>query len=272
MFYAVNGLGVGVCLCVLSGRLGRFGLRHDGLYFGGIYFRLGRFAGREVHGVYGSGGAYGFALAAQAAFLIVDVGNVVGHGNGVERTFFGTLATADAGSRAGLAGDGSFVFVDAAYIHAARFRPFVAQLDDAFGTGFHTGTASGTQCFVDFGQTCLGIDAYGSESAGVFTIAIAQAAIGAARFTAVQRSFDGAGFGAVVVAGLFAVGTSAVAAYDSNFGSYLSGLFPQYGGDFGHDGSSTYGAQHTVERVGFHTRGGETSTAGVSAASAVGSG
>ncbi len=247
MVYAVNGLGESVCLCILRGRLRRFGFRHDGLYFGGINFGLGRFAGREVHGMYGSGGAYGFAFTAQTAFLIVDVGNVVDNGDSVKWALFGTFATTDAGCRAGFAGDGTLVFVDATYIHTTRFRPFIAQFDDTFGAGFYAGSASRTQIFINLGKTCLGIDVYGTECAGVFAIAISQATIGTAGLTTVQRSLDGTGLGSVVVTGLFAVGASAVAAYDSNFGSYLSGLFPQYGGDFGHDGSSTYGAQHAVE-------------------------
>lgn len=133
----------------------------------------------------GAGRAYGFAFAAQLAFLEVDVSQIVFYRNGLERTLFGTFSATDAGCRASLAGYGAFVFIDAAYEHTARFRTFVPQLDNHFRAGFYAGAATGAQLFIDFGQARFGIDMNGSELARSFAIAVSKTAERAARFAAV---------------------------------------------------------------------------------------
>lgn len=219
----------------------------------------------------GAGRTYGFAFAAQLAFLEVDVSQIVFHRNSLERTLFGAFSATDAGSRASLAGYGAFVFIDAAYEHTARFRTFVPQLDNHFRAGFYASTATGTQLFIDFGQTRFGIDVNGSELAGSFAIAVSETTERTACFSAVQSRFDSAVRGTVVGVYFLAVGASAVAAYHGNFRRRFGNLHAEYAGNFSHDRRTAYGAEHAFERGGFHARSSEAAAARIAATAAVGS-
>jgi hypothetical protein len=167
--------------------------------------------------VNGSGGADIDTFPAQAAFVVVDVSNVVDYRNGFERTLFGTFATSDTSCRTSLAGYAAFVFIDTADEYPARFRSFLAKFDDVAGTGFHTRAARYAFFFVHFGQTGFGIDFDCVELASVHAIAFAQTSVTAIGFTDVQRMTDRTAMRSVIHAGAGAVRTRSVAPYYGYF-------------------------------------------------------
>ena len=74
----------------------------------------------------GSGGTFGYALTAGLAEVEVDVGKVVLHRDGTEGAGLGTLATANTGSAAGLAGGAALLLVAAGHINTAVFQALLA--------------------------------------------------------------------------------------------------------------------------------------------------
>ena len=66
------------------------------------------------------------ALAAETALGMVDVGEVVGDGDGLELTFLEAERAADAGIATGLLGCSALVLIDAADEDTAALRPFFA--------------------------------------------------------------------------------------------------------------------------------------------------
>ena len=66
------------------------------------------------------------AFAAETALGVVDVGEVVGYGDGLELTFLEAERAADTGITAGLLGCSALVLVDAADEDTAALRPFFA--------------------------------------------------------------------------------------------------------------------------------------------------
>ena len=66
------------------------------------------------------------ALAAETALGVVDVGEVVGDGDGLELTFLEAERAADAGITAGLLRYTALVFVDAADEDTAALRSLFA--------------------------------------------------------------------------------------------------------------------------------------------------
>ena len=71
-------------------------------------------------------GADGDALATETALSVVDVGEVVGDGDGLELTFLEAERAADAGIAAGLLGCTALVLIDAADEDAAALRSLLA--------------------------------------------------------------------------------------------------------------------------------------------------
>ena len=61
----------------------------------------------------GTGRTFDHAFAAQAAFLEVDIGKIVLYLDGTERAGLFALAAADTGHLARLAGNGTFLHIDA---------------------------------------------------------------------------------------------------------------------------------------------------------------
>ena len=70
--------------------------------------------------------ADGDALTTEAALGVVDVGEVVGDGDGLELTLLEAERAADAGITAGLLGCTALVFVDAADEDTAALRSLFA--------------------------------------------------------------------------------------------------------------------------------------------------
>ena len=71
-------------------------------------------------------GADGDALATETALSVVDVGEVVGDGDGLELTFLEAERTADTGITAGLLCCSALVLIDAADEDTAALRPLLA--------------------------------------------------------------------------------------------------------------------------------------------------
>ena len=71
-------------------------------------------------------GADGDALATETALGVVDVGEVVGNGDGLELTFLEAERATDTGITACLLGRSALVFIDAADEDTAALRPLFA--------------------------------------------------------------------------------------------------------------------------------------------------
>ena len=71
-------------------------------------------------------GADGDALATETALSVVDVGEVVGDGDGLELTFLEAERATDTGITAGLLGCTALVLVDAADEDTAALRSLLA--------------------------------------------------------------------------------------------------------------------------------------------------
>ena len=71
-------------------------------------------------------GADGDALATETALSVVDVGEVVGDGDGLELTFLEAERATDTGITAGLLGCTALVLVDAADEDTAALRSLFA--------------------------------------------------------------------------------------------------------------------------------------------------
>lgn len=151
---------------------------------------LYRLSWRHVYFVDSPCGTHGDAFAAQAAFIEVNVGDVVGDCDSLERTFFGAFAAAYARGIASFARHTAFVFVDAAYEYAAIFGAFLAKFNNATWARLDTSAACYTFCVVYYGQTGFGLHVNGIEFAGRHAIAATQTAVATVGLTSVEVMHD----------------------------------------------------------------------------------
>lgn len=256
--------------CAVSGRSLGLGCGFDG--------RRG-----EVGVVDSVGGTLKNAFAAGNALLIVDVGQVVGDGDGLHGTHLGAFATADTGVGTTLHGDGALLLVDAGDEDAAIHAAFVAQLNDAAWTRFGTGATGGALFLVDH-RDAIGAHMYGVKLACSHTVATAETPEGTSALAGVDSIFECAGAQAIIV------GTTIVADDDR---SGVSGNNPAVGGIAAHhshlgfalfhgtaeqlsylggDSIAAWGTAKTFEVALSDAGFGESAAAGLSAAAAVGSG
>ena len=159
----------------------------------------GCFLFREIHGVDGAGGALGHALAAGLALGEVDVGEVVGDGDGLEGAGFGALAAADTGGFAVFAGHGALLLVIAGHEHAAVVLALVADFEHAARACSGASLAAHAEVFVHLGQMGFRVDVDGIELAGIHAVAAAQACERAGALARIQRVGEGARDGGVVI-------------------------------------------------------------------------
>ena len=92
--------------------------------------------------------AYYNAFSAQAAFVEVDIGDIVLYGNGSERTFLLAFAASYAGSLTGLACHCAFFHIDARDKHTASLRAFIPEFYDFLRAGLYARTACSTFLFI----------------------------------------------------------------------------------------------------------------------------
>ena len=85
--------------------------------------------------------ADGDALTAEAALGVVDVGEVVGYGDGLELTLLEAERAADTGIAAGLLSYPTLVLVDAADEDATALGTLLTQLDDVLRTSLDAGVS-----------------------------------------------------------------------------------------------------------------------------------
>ena len=85
--------------------------------------------------------ADGDALTTEATLGVVDVGEVVGYGDGLELTLLEAERAADTGIAAGLLSDPTLVLVDAADEDATALGTLLTQLDDVLWTSLDAGAA-----------------------------------------------------------------------------------------------------------------------------------
>lgn len=131
---------------------------------------------REVDGLDGTRRTLGHTFAARLAFVEIDIGHVVLDMDGLKRTCFLTLATADACIVASLACLCTLFLVDATHIDPAVLATFVAQFNHTARTGFGAGAASSALLLVHGGCMGLGVYRDGSKLASLHTTAQSQAA------------------------------------------------------------------------------------------------
>ena len=139
-------------------------------------FCLGFFSCREVEFPDSLCGAYRYAFAAESAFVVVDVCQVVIDGNGLEWADLLAFAASYTSHVARFFGHTAFVFVDAAHKYSARFGTLLAQFDDVLGASFYASAASGASIFHHFGQQRIGVHVYGVESARIYAVAQSETA------------------------------------------------------------------------------------------------
>lgn len=220
----------------------------------------------------GSCRALGHALAAELAFVEIDVGQIVLDGDSTEGAGLLALTAAYTCGGACLAGYSALILVHAGDIDPTVLRTFVPQFDDAFGTCLDTGTACRALVLVHLGNEGLGIDLDSSELAGFLTVPAAQTAVPAGSVTTVEGAHDTAGGGTVVLAGAYSVGTGAVAPYHSYHWSLFLHGDSEMSGHLLHDGIASHRAELAVKGPGLDACLGESPAAGETAAAAVGSG
>ena len=85
--------------------------------------------------------ADGDALTAEAALGVVDVGEVVGYGDGLELTLLEAERAADTGIATGLLSDPTLILVDATDEDATALGTLLTQLDDVLRAGLDAGAA-----------------------------------------------------------------------------------------------------------------------------------
>ena len=116
------------------------------------------------------GRTHGGAFPAKLAFFVIDISQVVFHGDGIKGANFHTFATSDAGHFTRFFGDGTFVLVNTADKNTASFRALLAQFDDVFGTGIYTGAASNTIVFYDDWQAGFFVHVHRIEITSFYAI------------------------------------------------------------------------------------------------------
>lgn len=214
--------------------------------------------------------AHGALLHAQLAALtliLVDVGHIVLHGDGIEMTHLGTLHAADTTGGAGLAGLGALVLVLAG--HHRLTLVLGDHADDVVGAGSSAGAAAGALLTIHLGDAVHDVD--GIEGAGPGTIAVAQAAVLAHTVAAVQALDGLAALDALKLVLLGGLVAGAGAGHDSLHGH---GSLSSHTHDL-RDGSHGGGAAGStlVDRVTvFHDALGIVGTARAAAGAAVGAG
>ena len=127
----------------------------------------------------GVGGTLINAFLAEFALLEVDVGEVVGYGDGLVGTSLGTLAATDTCYLTFLHGHCAFLLVGASHVDTHAARALVAELYDGAGTSLHAGCTAHTLVLDDFGQAGLEIHFHCAVGAGLHAVAASETAVGA---------------------------------------------------------------------------------------------
>ena len=116
------------------------------------------------------GRTYHHALTAEPAFGVVDVGEVVGNGNGLELTLLEAERTADTGISTGLLRHTSLVLIDTTDKYPPSLRASTSQFYDELGASLDASTAGDTLVFNDYGKPRFAIHIHSVKFARMYTV------------------------------------------------------------------------------------------------------
>ena len=191
--------------------------------------------------------ADGDALTAETALGVVDVGEVVGYGDGLELTLLEAERAADTGIATGLLSDPTLILIDAADEDAAALGTLLTQLDDVLRAGLDAGTTGYALVLEDDRQARLGVHVHSIEVAGVDAVRQAQTAPATVGVALVERGSDGTAAGAVIDIGTWARIAGTITAHDSDQRILLLGGDTEDAADLLHDGCTSDGAEEPFE-------------------------
>ena len=183
-------------------------------------------------------GALFGAGAAIGALFGIDGGEEIGDGDGAGGANLGAHHAADAAGGADLADCGALIVAGAADSDMIFDRDHA---DEQVRAGLGAGAAAGTQAFIHMGNAIH--DGERAEFADLDAIAIAQAAVAAGFFAAVQGSAGRTGGGAVVILGFAALFAGAAAADGGFDGLGVFRCDAQVFADLSGDGSAAGDAE-----------------------------
>ena len=191
--------------------------------------------------------ADGDALTAEAALGVVDVGEVVGYGDGLKLTLLEAERAADTGIAAGLLSDPTLVLIDAADEDATALGPLLTQLDDVLRAGLDAGTAGYALILEDDRQARLGVHVHSVEVTRVDAVRQAQTAPATVGVALVECGRDGTAAGTVIDIGTWARVASTITAHDGDQRILLLGGDTEDAADLLHDGGTADGAEEPFE-------------------------
>ena len=164
----------------------------------------------------------------------------------------------------------AFVFIATVYKNTTRFGTFLADFNQQFRAGTHTGAARSTFIFVHFGYFGDRVYFDGIEFARHFAVAKSEAAPRAACFAAIKVVGNKTVFYTIVFVHARTIIAGSAAANHSHSRSCDSHCFSKYGSYSLHGIVSAYGTVKSVERIGAYTSIGKAATARKTATSTVG--
>lgn len=191
--------------------------------------------------------ADGDALTAEAALGVVDVGEVVGYGDGLELTLLEAERAADTGIATGLLSYPTLVLVDAADEDATALGTLLTQLDDVLRTSLDAGAARYTLVLEDDRQARLGVHVHSVEVTREDAVRQSQTAPAAVGVALVERSGDGTAAGTVIDVRTWARIAGTITAYDSDQRILFLGGDTEDAADLLHDGRTADGAEESFE-------------------------
>ena len=152
----------------------------------------GLFLGREADGEDGAGRTFIDTLAACFALVVVDVGEVVLHGDGLERTHLGALATTYTSGRAVFLCHSTLLLIVTGHIDTAVVLALVADFKHAARTSVGARLATHAEILDDLRKMRFGVEVNGVELAGGHTVAAAETSKRTSLLTGEQSVGEGA--------------------------------------------------------------------------------
>ena len=211
----------------------------------------------------------GDALTAEAALGVVDVGEIVGDGDGFELTLLEAEGATDTRIATSLLSDAALILVDTADEDTSAFGAFLSELDDGLRASLDTGTAGHTLILEDDGEAGLWVHVHGIEVTRVDAVSHAETAPATVGVPLVEGGGDGAATSSVVDVGAGSSFASAVASDDGDQRILLLSSDAENAADLLHDGCSPDGAEETFEGLALTTSASEGGTTREATASAV---
>ncbi len=191
--------------------------------------------------------ADGDALTTEATLGVVDVGEVVGYGDGLELTLLEAERAADTGIAAGLLSDPTFILIDAADEDATTLGPLLTQLDDVLRASLDAGAAGYALVLEDDRQARLGVHVHSVEVTRVDAVRQSQTTPATVGVALVERGGDGTAAGTVIDIGTWARVAGTITAHDSDQRILLLGGDTEDASDLLHDGCTSDGAEEPFE-------------------------